>query len=91
MNVAVAGAAAIELSDDQVVDVSLGGEETSEEAELYATAGRAESASKELAERAIIERYLPAAIGDRELDTIVAEEVARGGRRSHGRGRAPES
>lgn len=78
MNAAVAGAKAIELSDDQVVDVLRSeAKKRSEAAELYATAGRAESASKELAERAIIERYLPAAIGDDELRTIVAEEVAR--------------
>ena len=49
----------------------------SEAAELYAAAGRTESASKELAERAVIERYLPAAMGDDELQTIVAEEIAR--------------
>jgi uncharacterized protein len=49
----------------------------SEAAELYAAAGRPESAAKELAERSVIERYLPAAMGDDELNTIVAEEIAR--------------
>jgi hypothetical protein len=78
VNAAVAGAEAIELTDDQVRDV-LRSEvrRRSEAAELYAAAGRAESASKELAERSVIERYLPAAMGDDELDAIVAEEIAR--------------
>jgi uncharacterized protein YqeY len=78
MNAAVAGAEAIELSDDQVLDVLRSeAKKRSEAAELYAAAGRAESASKELAERTIIERYLPAAMGTDELQTIVAEEIAR--------------
>jgi uncharacterized protein YqeY len=80
MNAAVAGAVVIELSDDQVVDVLRAeAKKRSEAAELYAAAGRAESASKELAERAVIERYLPAAMGDDELAAIVAEEIARAG------------
>jgi hypothetical protein len=78
VNAAVAGAEAIELTDDQVRDVLRSEvKRRSEAAELYAAAGRAESASKELAERSIIERYLPAAMGDDELDAIVAEEIAR--------------
>ncbi|HWM18897.1 MAG TPA: GatB/YqeY domain-containing protein [Ilumatobacteraceae bacterium] len=78
MNVAVAGAEAIELGDDQVIDVLRSeAKKRSEAAEVYAAAGRTESAAKELAERAVIERYLPAAMGDDELATIVAEEIAR--------------
>ena len=78
MNAAVAGAEAIELSDEQVVDVLRSeAKKRSEAAEVYAAAGRSESASKELAERAVIERYLPAAMGDDELQTIVDEEIAR--------------
>ena len=74
----VAGAEAIELSDDQVVDVLRSeAKKRSEAAELYAAAGREASASKELAELAVIERYLPAAMGDDELAAIVAEEIDR--------------
>lgn len=73
----VAGDVAVELSDDEVLAV-LGAEakKRSEAAEVYAQAGRAESAARELAELAVIERYLPAAMSDAELEAIVAEEVA---------------
>jgi uncharacterized protein YqeY len=78
MNASVAGSEAIQLSDDQVIDVLRSeAKKRSEAAEVYAAAGRAESAAKELAEREIIERYLPAAMGDDELGAIVAEEIAR--------------
>ncbi|MGH9133898.1 MAG: GatB/YqeY domain-containing protein [Ilumatobacteraceae bacterium] len=77
LNAEVAGAAAIELSDEQVIDVLRSeAKKRSEAAELYAAAGRSESTSKELAEREIIERYLPAAMADAELAAIVGEEVA---------------
>jgi hypothetical protein len=77
-NAAVAGVEAIELADEQVIDVLRSeAKKRTEAAEVYAAAGRTESASKELAERAVIERYLPAAMGDDELQSIVAEEVAR--------------
>jgi uncharacterized protein len=77
-NAAVAGAEAIELADEQVIDVLRSeAKKRTEAAEVYAAAGRTESASKELAERAVIERYLPAGIGDDELQAVVAEEVAR--------------
>jgi uncharacterized protein YqeY len=78
MNASVAGTEAIRLTDDQVVDVLRSeAKKRSEAADVYAAAGREESASKELAERAVIERYLPAAMDDDELQAIVAEEVAR--------------
>jgi uncharacterized protein YqeY len=74
---AVAGAEAIELADEQVIDVLRSeAKKRTEAAEVYAAAGRTESASKELAERAVIEGYLPAAMGDDELQAIVAEEIA---------------
>ena len=78
MNAAVAGVEAVQLSEEQVVDVLRSeAKKRSEAAEVYAAAGRSESASKELAEHAVIERYLPAAMGDDELQTIVDEEIAR--------------
>ena len=39
--------------------------------------GRAESADKERAELAVIERYLPAAMSDADLEAVVADEVAK--------------
>ena len=78
MNAAVAGTEAVELADEQVIDVLRSeAKKRTEAAEVYAAAGRTESATKELAERAVIERYLPAAMGDDELQAIVAEEIAR--------------
>lgn len=47
-----------------------------ESAGIYASAGRQELADTEDAERGVLERYLPAAMSDDELTSIVAEEVA---------------
>ena len=78
MNAEVAGAEAVALTDDQVIAVMMAeAKKRSEAAEVYDQAGRAESATKERAELAVIERYLPAALSDDELITIVNEEVAK--------------
>ena len=78
MNAEVAGAEAVTLTDDQVLAVMMAeAKKRSEAAEVYDQAGRAESATKERAELAVIERYLPAALSDDELITIVNEEVAK--------------
>ena len=77
-NAEVAGDAAVVLTDEQVVEVLRAeAKKRAEAAEVYAGAGRAELAAKERAELGVIERYLPAAMGDDELAAIVAEEVAR--------------
>jgi uncharacterized protein YqeY len=77
MNAEVAGIEAVELSDDQVLAVlQAEAKKRSESAEIYEQAGRAEAAQKERAELAVLEAYLPAAIGDDELAAIVNEEVA---------------
>jgi uncharacterized protein YqeY len=74
----VAGAQAVELTDDQAIAVLQSeAKKRAESAEVYAEAGRDEQAAKERAELEIIERYLPAAMGDDELMSIVDEEVAR--------------
>jgi uncharacterized protein YqeY len=74
----VAGDAAVELSDDQVVEVLRSeAKKRAEAAEVYEQAGRAESAAKERAELAVIETYLPAAMDDGALAAVVAEEVER--------------
>jgi len=77
-NAEVAGDEAVTLDDNQVTAVlQAEAKKRSEAAQIYADAGRAESATKEKAELAIIERYLPAAMSDDELNAIIAEEVAK--------------
>ena len=74
----VAGDSAVELSDEQIVDVLRSeGKRRAEAAEVFQEAGRADRAETERAELAVIERYLPAAMDDAELMAIVAEEVAK--------------
>ena len=76
-NAEVAGAEAIDLTDDQAIAVLQSeAKKRAEAAEIYEQAGRAESAAKERAELTVIERYLPAAMSDEELQAIVTEEVA---------------
>jgi len=76
-NAEVAGDEAVELSDDQVIAVlQAEAKKRAEAAEIYAGAGRAEAEQKERAELAVLEKYLPAAMGESEIAAIVAEEVA---------------
>jgi uncharacterized protein len=71
-NAEVAGDAAVELDDEQVIAVLRSeAKKRVEAAEVYDQAGRNESAAKERAELAVIERYLPAAMDDSELAAIV--------------------
>jgi uncharacterized protein len=77
-NAEVAGDQAVELTDEQVVDVLRSeAKKRAEAADVYAQAGRSELADKERAELAVIERYLPAAMSDEELAAIVTDEVER--------------
>jgi len=48
-------------------------------AEAFRAAGRQEQAAKEDAERALIESYLPAAAGEAEIETAIAEAMAETG------------
>ncbi len=76
-NEQVAGTEARDLSDDEVL--ALLNREVSKRrdaAEAYTAGNRPELAAKELAEIEVLQRYLPAALTDAELDAIVAEEVA---------------
>lgn len=76
-NAEVAGSEAIALDDAQSITVLQSeAKKRVEAAEVYEQAGRAESAAKERAELAVVERYLPAAMGDDELAAIVDEAVA---------------
>jgi len=76
-NEEVAGTEARELSDNEVLGV-LNREvaKRRDSAEAYTAGHRPELAEKELAEVEVLQRYLPAALTDAELDAIVAEEVA---------------
>lgn len=76
-NEQVAGKEARELSDAEVIAV-LNREvaKRRDSAEAYTAGKRPELAAKELAEVEVLQRYLPAALTDAELDAIVAEEVA---------------
>jgi uncharacterized protein YqeY len=76
MNAEVAGSEAIELTDEQAIAVLQSeAKKRAEAADVYEQAGRADSAAKERAELVVIERYLPAAMSDDELQAIVSEEV----------------
>jgi len=89
MNAEVAGTEAVTLTDDQVIAVMMAeAKKRSEAAEVYEQAGRAESATKERAELAIIERYLPASLSDDEISAIVTEEVAKAAAEGHTGGKA---
>ncbi|MEU3374472.1 GatB/YqeY domain-containing protein [Streptomyces sp. NPDC006660] len=73
----VAGTAARELSDDEVVKViAKEAKKRREAAEAFDKGGRAESAARELAEGEILDAYLPKQLSDDELAAIVADAVA---------------
>jgi uncharacterized protein len=76
----VAGAEAIELSDQQVLDVVIREAKKRREAEeAYAAAGRTELAEKEHAESAVLSDYLPVQLRPEEITAIVAQAIARTG------------
>jgi uncharacterized protein YqeY len=73
----VAGAAARELSDDEVLRViTREGRKRREAAEAYDSAGRADLAERERAEGGVLQRYLPAQLDDGELAEFVRAAVA---------------
>lgn len=73
----VAGSEAVALDDASVIKVlQKQATQRSDSAKAFADAGRTDRAEAELAERAVIERYLPAALSEAELQAIVDEEVA---------------
>lgn len=76
----VAGAAARELSDDEVLSVlTREAKKRREAATAFADAGRAELAAKERAEEDVLGRYLPAQLSDDELRAVVAEALSAAG------------
>jgi uncharacterized protein YqeY len=73
----VAGSEAIELSDQQVLDVVIREAKKRREAEeAYANAGRTELADKEHAESEVLADYLPQQLTRSEISTIVSEAIA---------------
>jgi uncharacterized protein YqeY len=79
-NEEVAGKAARELSDDEVLKV-LGREakKRREAAEAFDSAQRPELAARERSEGEVLDRYLPAQLSDDELAELVAAAVAEAG------------
>ncbi|MGH3965814.1 MAG: GatB/YqeY domain-containing protein [Pseudonocardiaceae bacterium] len=72
----VAGAAARELSDKEVLAVlAREAKKRREAAEVFAAAGRDELATRERAEGEVLAHYLPAQLDDEELAGLVAEAI----------------
>ncbi|HWI00660.1 MAG TPA: GatB/YqeY domain-containing protein [Propionibacteriaceae bacterium] len=73
----VAGAQAVELSEQQVLDVVIREAKKRREAEeAYAAAGRPELAEKERAESGVLADYLPSQLGAAEIREIVTRAIA---------------
>jgi uncharacterized protein YqeY len=73
----VAGSEAIELSDQQVLDVVIKEAKKRREAEeAYANAGRTELAEKEHAESKVLADYLPRQLTETEIAALVADAIA---------------
>jgi uncharacterized protein len=79
-NEEVAGAAARDLTDDEVVKVlTREARKRREAAEAFAAAGRDEQAAAERAEGEVLAGYLPAQLSDDELAALVAAAIAETG------------
>lgn len=75
--VETAGEEVAVLSDEQVLAViAIEVRKHHETADAFDTAGRPEQAARSRAEAAVLEAYLPAALGDDELHRIISEEIA---------------
>jgi uncharacterized protein len=76
----VAGSEAVELSDQQVLEVVIREAKKRREAEAaYANAGRAELAERERAESDVLADYLPQQLTQQEIADIVADAIASSG------------
>jgi uncharacterized protein YqeY len=79
-NEEVAGAAARELSDDEVVKVlTREAKKRREAAEAFDAAGRAEQAAAERAEGEVLADYLPRQLTDAEVSQLVTAAIAETG------------
>ena len=73
----VAGTQAVELSDQEVLDVVIREAKKRREAEeAYVVAGRTELAEKERAEAAVLMDYLPQQLSPEEVSALVADAIA---------------
>ena len=85
-NAEVAGDEARELSDDEVLKVvAKEAKKRKESSAAYTGAGRPELAAVEEAELVVLEGYLPAQLGDDQLQAIVARAVESTGSGHEGR------
>jgi uncharacterized protein YqeY len=76
----VAGTAARELSDDEVVRIlTREAKKRREAADAFTAAGRSELADRERAEGVVLERYLPAQLSDAELAELVRAAIDEAG------------
>lgn len=79
-NEEVSGASAHELSDDEIIKVlTRQAKQRREAAEAFRDGGRAEQAEAELAEEAVIKRYLPEQLGVEQITELVRTTIADGG------------
>jgi uncharacterized protein YqeY len=79
-NEEVAGKAARQLSDDEVVKViAREAKKRREAADAFTSGGRPDRAERELAEGAVLDGYLPAQLSDDDLAALVREAVAEAG------------
>jgi uncharacterized protein len=79
-NEEVSGAAARELSDDEIVKVlTREAKKRREAAEAFAAAGRAEQAAAERAEGEVLADYLPRQLTDEEVSQFVTAAIAETG------------
>lgn len=79
-NAEVAGKAARELSDEEILAVlTKEAKKRREAAEAFADAGREAQAAKERAEEEVLAGYLPAQLSDEELAGIVRDALAAAG------------
>jgi uncharacterized protein YqeY len=79
-NEEVAGAAARDLTDDEIVRVlTREARKRREAAEAFSAAGRDEQAAAERAEGEVLAGYLPAQLSDDELAALVAAAIAETG------------
>ncbi len=72
MEASVAGKVAVELSDEEILKVLANeAKKRTEAAEANTIAGRPEQVERELAERRVLEAYLPAKLDDAELSALI--------------------
>ena len=77
---AVAGDAARQLSDDEVLAVlARQAKQRDEAVEAFTAGGRPEQAAREAAEREVLARYLPKGLSEAELEQLVRTTLAEGG------------